>query len=401
MRSFPRAFFLPALLAVAATACGIGHSQAISSSEIGAGGGGDAGSCAPRTTCGGACVDTSNDPKHCGACGSVCSSGACVAGACTTTPAGLPSPPSGPAPDGTGPVSFAIQHFYIGDTDRSFVSNSAAWKAYGLDIDGKTSISTSTDVCTLTPGAPRAVQTDGNDGIDNSFGENVLPMVLATTGSGISQRANQQLLLGDAASVIFEIGALGSGATYAPLSGAFFDTLPLGTPPVWNGSDVFPINSLSFEPDASGAAKYTFVSGYMRDHVFVSGVLPSVDLALPLIFSGTQLVTINHAQIVMQISDDGRTATNGVISGVLPTETFIAAMKAYAGTISSSLCTGSAFDSIAQQVRQAQDILDDGTQDPSRPCNAISIGLGFDAAIAQMGGAQSPPTTVDPCGGTH
>jgi hypothetical protein len=42
---------------------------------------------AGRTLCNGACVDLRSDPNHCGACGSVCPSGArCELGACVTTP---------------------------------------------------------------------------------------------------------------------------------------------------------------------------------------------------------------------------------------------------------------------------------------------------------------------------
>ena len=37
----------------------------------------------------------------------------------------------------------------------------------------------------------------------------------------------------------------------------------------------------------------------------------------------------------------------------------------------------SAFDGIAQQISQASDILKDGTNVPGKPCDGISIGLGF------------------------
>lgn len=47
-------------------------------------------------------------------------------------------------------------------------------------------------------------------------------------------------------------------------------------------------------------------------------------------------------------------------------------------TTRQSLCSGSAFDSIAQQISQAQDIQLDGTNAAGTPCTAISIGLGFD-----------------------
>jgi hypothetical protein len=51
----------------------------------------DAARCAaPTTDCGGACVDVTSDPSHCGACGNACEPGAtCAGGACTCALDGL------------------------------------------------------------------------------------------------------------------------------------------------------------------------------------------------------------------------------------------------------------------------------------------------------------------------
>ncbi|HEY5242071.1 MAG TPA: hypothetical protein VIJ22_11420, partial [Polyangiaceae bacterium] len=94
------------------------------------------------------------------------------------------------------------------------------------------------------------------------------------------------------------------------------------------------------------------------------------------------------------------------VAGVMVTSEYIAALKAEAGQISTSLCSGSAFQSIAQQIEQASDIVygpnsgiisnEAGTQ-----CNAISVGLGFEAteiaapAPADITAPQAP--APDPC----
>ena len=65
-------------------------------------------------------------------------------------------------------VSLAMTRVNFGDSPTA-----DAWKQIGFNLDGKFTIATSTDVCQLVPGANPAAQDDGQEGIDNSFGENV------------------------------------------------------------------------------------------------------------------------------------------------------------------------------------------------------------------------------------
>ena len=55
-------------------------------------------------------------------------------------------------------------------------------------------------------------------------------------------------------------------------------------------------------------------------------------------------------------------------------------------------------ESIGEQLRQAADIMLDGTQDPNQTCNAISIGLGFEAVEANLADVALPvPPPFQPC----
>jgi hypothetical protein len=99
----------------------------------------------------------------------------------------------------------------------------------------------------------------------------------------------------------------------------------------------------------------------------------------------------------MLVDPSNASATQGVVSGIVPTQFFIAYLQSIAGSISTSLCNGSAFSSIAQQIEQASDIMQDGTNQPGVPCDAISVGLGFDATAVQLGGAVTLPTAPNPC----
>src|SRR5262245_50566063 len=53
------------------------------------------------------------------------------------------------------------------------------WKKFGFNIDGKVSTGTSMDVCKPNAGGNgNTAYPDGDNGIDNSFGKNVLPTIL-------------------------------------------------------------------------------------------------------------------------------------------------------------------------------------------------------------------------------
>jgi hypothetical protein len=88
----------------------------------------------------------------------------------------LPTRPVGSPASGSDSLVFAISKIYYGDSDRSGTSSMCAWTAYGLNIDGKTTDTRSTDVCALVPGSSQQAQVDGQNGIDNSFGANVISL---------------------------------------------------------------------------------------------------------------------------------------------------------------------------------------------------------------------------------
>jgi hypothetical protein len=91
-------------------------------------------------------------------------------------------------------------------------------------------------------------------------------------------------------------------------------------------------------------------------------------------------------------------AGGGQLGGVLDTEEFAAAIRTLAGSFDASLCDGAALDGILNQIRQASDILTDGTQDPAVTCNGISIGLGFELSQVSLGSiAPITPPAPDPC----
>jgi hypothetical protein len=340
------------------------------------------------------------------ACGGSTSSGnpdapaspdATVANPDAATPSRQP-PAAGPSHpgDGTGAVTFAVTRLYLGDTDPNGTPDKVnGWKQFGYDLDGKQSTSTSTDLCQLRNNAsPKNVYPDGDDGIDNAFGKLVLPILLGIA-SDASQAANSALNAGKPRYLI-HIAAMGASDGYNPLAAASYDGLDLGAAPKYDGSDVWPIDDRSVVNGDVTMPMWQMPHSYLVGNTWVSGDRSTVVITLEI--SGRSFpLTINDAIVTMELSADHVHATQGVIAGVLSTDELVNSMKQFAGSIDPSLCTGPTIDSIVTQLQQASDIMHDGTQDPTQVCDGISIGIGFNAELVQLGAVTTAPPDLPSC----
>jgi hypothetical protein len=321
-----------------------------------------------------------------------------------------PAQPSGaPAGDGTDKTVLAMSKLFLGDTDRQGNTNANAWKSIGFNLDDLKSDAKSTDVCKPVSGAnPTLVKTDGDNGIDNSFGENIMPIIVGLA-SDASQRINDSINQGQF-TIMLAIDKLGTGPNYSGLSAALYGGGDLSkvagheNGPTWDGTDPWPVLCELLQGCAQPSTKgdvnkplVTFPTSYVANRTWVSGSAGDVSLSLSI--SGYALsLTIHHATITMDLGADNKSATNGTIGGVLSTDELNNGLKQVAGKISSSLCQGSTLDSILQQISQASDIMSDATQDPSKTCDGISVGLGFESKAVMLGDVTDPAQPgADPC----
>ena len=291
---------------------------------------------------------------------------------------------------------------------------SQAWAAFGYNLDGLVTTRQSTDVCALGAGASKATQTDGNGGIDNSFGENILPILITVSGSDFSAKINAQIAGGAPTDLMYVTGfddlpgntTTATGLTGVLLGGGNYATVNHASP-AWNLGTHWPIEPESLNgcpggvcptgTDPVAQAKVRLPDAYQRNGTFVSG--SPAEIALNLSFGGAPLTLSIHSSSLTFASRVPGSVTNGTLAGVLATQELLASFQAVAGAISTSLCSGSAFQSIAQQLEQAADIVLDPTSGAVSnhagvACNAISIGLGFDATEI------APPTSADITGPT-
>ncbi len=307
--------------------------------------------------------------------------------------------------------NYAIKTLYLGDTDRNGVASSDAWKSYGYNLDNLVTTKTSTDVCTLYAGAAKTTQADGNGGIDNSFGENILPIVITTAGSGAAAAINTAITEGHFTIMTYVTGfddsanntTSATGLTGLLLAGGNYADAHDGGAPTWDTTTHWPIvPTIMNGCDATNgcgtgctygsaagacavnpltAATITFPMAYQAGGTFVNGSPASLSLNLSI--GGQSLsITVHSALITFQPKAPG-SVTDGTIAGVLITNELVTALKSVAGNISTSLCSGSAFNSIASQIDQASDIIIDTnsgavSNTSGTMCNGISIGLGFE-----------------------
>ena len=338
---------------------------------------------------------------------------------CTVQPA---------APSGGSPTSakhnYAVHKLYLGDSDRTGVTNPDAWKSFGYNLDNLVTTKSSTDVCTLAAGASKTTQVDGNGGIDNSFGENIMPIVITTAGSDAAQKINDGINTGSFTVMTYITGfddsagstASATGLTGILLAGGSYSAANDGGAPTWDTNTHWPIvptlmtgctpeTGCPAGTDPNSAATIKFDSAYQAGGTFVNGSPASLSLTLSI---GGQALTVNISSALITFQPSGAGAvTNGTIAGTIVAQDLVNQLQSVAGSISSSLCSGSAFQSIAQQILQAADIVIDPSSgavsnSAGASCNGISIGLGFDSTeiaaptAADIEGASQPKP--GPCG---
>jgi hypothetical protein len=303
-----------------------------------------------------------------------------------------PAPPNAPATDGDEATILATSSLFLGDTDRHGVPAPDAWKQYGFDLDNVASDVNNTYHCQAVEGGKKKdIRVNGEGGIDNSFGKNVLA-ALGSVMADPTAQASKALAQGTI-SLLLRMDRLGTGANYTGILTQLFNGQgPAGSDggitaptPAQLADGTYAWHPFADQLDADGAAHTSFPGAYLVDNTLVSGLGRSeIYLEIPL--GGIRLpLVIHRAWLAVPLAPDHRSGTAGNIGGVLTTMELVHSFQLSAGMLSTSLCDGPTFESLATQIKQASDILADSTQDPAKVCDGISIGLGFETTAALLG----------------
>ena len=145
-------------------------------------------------------------------------------GGAPATPAGKqpPTRPDGAGPgDGPGTI-FGTSKLYLGIKTRAGVEDPKAWADFGYDLDGQITEQDFANHCKPAGNAPpKSVFPDGNQGIDNSFGKYLLPIIktaAASLGGGDLEATLNESITDGSFNIMMDLAALGSQANYNPLS---------------------------------------------------------------------------------------------------------------------------------------------------------------------------------------
>jgi hypothetical protein len=292
----------------------------------------------------------------------------------------------------TEATAFALTSLTFGE------GNNGQWKKVGFNLDGKVSTGASTDVCKPNSGGdPNTAYPDGDNGIDNSFGKNLLPVILGLYPTWV-QDINTEITQGDY-NILLKLYCLPPTGDIQGMTTKLFGATALGSMPKLDGTDKWPVApELLSDPKDPESSTISFPMSSVTGTLYDSGTNQNFVLTVPISSNGMTAsikLTLYAAHVTMDLSTDRKSTTNGMVGGVLNTEEFVAEVKKVGYLL--NLCNTALFNGLITTVRQASDILSDGTQDPTKTCDGISMGLGFTMTAAQLGDVGPPKMVGNSC----
>lgn len=284
----------------------------------------------------------------------------------------------------------AVDTFDFGDKG----TDTSASQKLGFNVDGLVSTAQSADLCQPVMGGSKAkIYPDGDMGIDNSFGKNILPLLLQVQ-SGFSDAVTNNIADGKFTMMFDFVGLTGANPSPATLTTRLYGGTDLGMPPSFDGKDCWPVApELLKDTKDITSSTLVFDKSAITGDKWSSGPASVLTLTIP-IATTTIKLTIHKASMALDFAADRQSATGGVIGGVLDTEELVAEVKKAIFALQGNAgCQLLKTFGVEASMRQSSDILNDGSQNAASTCNGISIGFGFTMKPVQLGGVgpATPP----------
>lgn len=174
--------------------------------------------------------------------------------------------------------------------------------------------------------------------------------------------------------------------------------------PKFDGNDTWLVDRASLNANNLDAPKYTTTSGYVRGGVLVA------TLKFPIILGSNVLdpivIELQSGLIVATLERTGTTLTRmvGRLAGRWEASRMLTSLQAVQDPLAPGqrLCgSNPTYQAIKPRICEFVDITADPTDDGTGVCNALSMGLGFDAVPAKFGALRTAPVPSTPCGAAY
>lgn len=322
-------------------------------------------------------------------------------------PCGLatyPGPPALATPGGGQEFVVAIRAIDLGDKSK---------KLPGLDLDGKcTCITGKIPAGCCQADAPSCQMAkkacDGPRGIDNA-GASIFSMIKTFLGNFGSDFYSQAIEEG-AGSTLFRVRDYNGQANDDQVELAWYSSAGFdhqgGTvaAPKWDGHDKWLVTEDSVLPGDGGALdidvpRWVDPKAYVTDGVLVAAI-PSSVLRLAST-NGIIDVRVSGGFVVARIEPLAPGQGFALVDGVVVFRWKIAdvffALSSYRDQDGIAICTNDAFYKTGRgQLCALPDITVEAAS-PTTPCDALSVGVGFQAAPANLGPLVATPVQTPGC----
>jgi hypothetical protein len=298
-----------------------------------------------------------------------------------------PDPPGG-KDDGVdiGPVVVAVHSMDIGDMN----------KVPGYDLD---------HVCTCTADAgpscvgratSPATYCDEPGGVDNQAAK-IFKLASLVFGAGFDSQSFTTKINDGRWSLLIVLTGYNGESDDPSVQVALYPSPGIGAPPLWDGSDSWPI--LTSSRDAMGNPLFVSKGAYVSNKTLVATV-PTA----PMTFAGDkQRITIQLSAAVLtgsltHVLGQWHIA-NGVLAGRWSLAQTFQSISSYRDDSGNPICTDAtaSYNPIKKQICSNADILVDDTQPNSTMCDAISLAMGFNADPALIGSSVAPQPPSNAC----
>jgi hypothetical protein len=324
------------------------------------------------------------------------------------TGCGYRPPPRPTAPDDgldVGEIAFAIKDVLFEQGDM--------WSRIGFDLDGYCTTSPEYETDCVPPDMTVMPVLDGENGIDNVFGQSLYPLV-AVTVPGL-QEASRRFQSQGNGSVILRIRGWNGMADDARVDvvGAVtvFGTTAAATPMVTIGADGPEMPDGSFPPfptwdgtDSFWGRDDNFVGGnedqpyvrddnaYVRNRFLVVTLPERTDFVFPGDAAGV-LVRLTGAVAMGRISEDMTTIEDMTVAGRWAVNDLLETAQAV------GVCPGTPqLDIFMNQIDRIADVRSRvGSGGPGVLCDAISVAMVFQGYRANWGGVAPGPPLTNAC----